>query len=259
MSITAEGQVSGLPQFARYLSSFPAPDSVARAVALGPLSRFAASMSSITVLDGSELRLVSAYGYAPEVVDRYRVLPTSITTPFSRALSESEIVLDSLQSLIDDYQGLGVDREIWDAIHVANGNGHIVSSPIVAEGFPVGAFGFITSGMYEWTSLDFSLLDGISALLGMWITHPRSGIEEPGVLRVPTEGHLHLSERQQLILELVDQGKSNGAIAFTLGYSVSTVKQELQRALRTLRVNNRWSAVRRAKELGLMPPRENAS
>lgn len=252
-------EVAGLPQFARYLSSFPDPHAVARALVLGPLTRFQAASASIAVLDGPDLRLVSAHGYAPEVVDRYRVLPRSIGTPFSRALEEGEVVVDSFAQLLEGYRGLEVDRDIWEAIYAETGNGIVVSSPVVAEGFPVGAFGFIAPFDGVLTSLDFSLLDGISALLGMWLTHPRSQVEEPGVLRVAAENHLHLSERQQRILELVEQGKSNGAIAFALGYSVSTVKQEMQRALRTLRVNDRWAAVRRARELGLVTDRHDAS
>ncbi|MCH9738330.1 MAG: LuxR C-terminal-related transcriptional regulator [Actinomycetia bacterium] len=47
-------------------------------------------------------------------------------------------------------------------------------------------------------------------------------------------------------------GKSNSAIAYRLGYSQSTVKQELQRISRRLKAANRNEAVTRAIELNLM-------
>ena len=64
---------------------------------------------------------------------------------------------------------------------------------------------------------------------------------------------LSLTPRQIEILELVQQGKSNTYISALLGFSQSTVKQELQRVMKLLRVNDRSAAVTRANELQLIP------
>jgi len=62
---------------------------------------------------------------------------------------------------------------------------------------------------------------------------------------------LNLDGRQLEILRLVEQGRSNASIAFTLGYSESTVKQDLQRAMKVLRTKDRLDAAIQARSLGM--------
>jgi len=62
-----------------------------------------------------------------------------------------------------------------------------------------------------------------------------------------------------VILRLVELGKSNASIAMALGYSASTVKAEMQKALRALKVNDRVAAAKRARDLGLLEDEESAS
>ena len=53
---------AGLPQFLRFLSTLPAPDNVARALLLGPLSVFDAGAASITQVRGEALELNGTSG-----------------------------------------------------------------------------------------------------------------------------------------------------------------------------------------------------
>jgi len=55
------------------------------------------------------------------------------------------------------------------------------------------------------------------------------------------------------ILAQVRDGRSNAAIGARLGYSESTVKQELHRITNRLRVRTRSDAVKWAEELNLLP------
>ena len=61
-----------------------------------------------------------------------------------------------------------------------------------------------------------------------------------------------LTERQQAILALVAQGKSTSSIATRLGFSSSTIKQDVHRAMLILGVETRQQAALKAHEFRLI-------
>jgi len=63
-----------------------------------------------------------------------------------------------------------------------------------------------------------------------------------------------LTSRQQVILQHMAEGKTNSAIARLIGFSESTVRQETIEIFRKVGVNDRRSAVTRARESGILPP-----
>ncbi len=68
----------------------------------------------------------------------------------------------------------------------------------------------------------------------------------------PLAGKPMLSERQLEVLRLMRDGLSNPDIANVLGVSRSAVKRHIERAFKTLEVNNRTSCVREAERLKLI-------
>ena len=250
--MTPEMAPPGMPQFLRYLSSLPAPDAVARAVQLGPLAPFGFAAVTISQLVEETLVITGTHGYTADEINRYRRLPLSIPTPFSRAIAQSEVLIDELEDLFENYQALQMDSELWVSFMDRSGVGQVVSAPIVLQGTVIGAFGGITHSKRLWTSLDFALLDGLSSVLGLWMTHPDAPVPAADRLRSNHQGTIHLTDRQLEILRLVEAGRSNSAIGQTLGYSVSTIKQELQKAMRSMRVSDRLDAAQRAREFNLL-------
>lgn len=243
---------AGLPQFLRFLANLPAPDNVARALLLGPMSTFDTGAVSITQVRGEALELNGTYGYTPGEVDGYWRVPLSVPTPFSRCVREAEVVIDEIEEVTTRFEALQVDEGMWQGFMDRFGVGQVISAPIVLQGTVIGAFGGITRTKRQWTSLDFALLDGISSALGLWMTHPDTPTSRTDRLLRRDEAILHVTHRQQQILRLVEIGKSNTAIALALGYSVSTIKQELQRVMRNMGVSDRADAAARARGLGLL-------
>ena len=243
---------AGLPQFLRFLANLPEPDNVARALLLGPMSLFDTGAVSITQVRGEALELNGTYGYTPGEVDGYWRVPLSVPTPFSRCVREAEVIVDEIEEVTTNFEVLRVDQGMWDGFMERFGVGQVISAPIVFQGMVIGAFGGITRSKRRWNSLDFALLDGISSALGLWMTHPDTPTSRTDRLLRRDSGILDLSQRQQQILRLVEVGKSNTAIALALGYSVSTIKQELQRVMRNLGVSDRTDAAERARSLGLL-------
>ena len=68
----------------------------------------------------------------------------------------------------------------------------------------------------------------------------------------PSEIDSGLSAREIDVLQLINLGSSNGAIASTLFISVSTVKTHVSSILRKLDAGNRVQALKIARERGLL-------
>jgi len=62
----------------------------------------------------------------------------------------------------------------------------------------------------------------------------------------------HITQRQRKILQMLQQGMRNKEIAYHLGISDATVKVHIREILRLLHVNNRYAAVCKADQLGLL-------
>ena len=251
--MTAGPSHGALPQFLRYLASLPEPDAVARALLLGPMAVFDSAAISITTIDDDCLVLNGTSGYEKDEVQGYWRVPLSVPTPFNRCVHEAEVLIDEIEQITTSFEALRVDEGLWQGFMDRFGIGQVISAPIVLQGTVIGAFGGITRSKRQWTSLDFALLDGISSALGLWMTHPETPAPRSNRLARPEIGILHLTERQKQILVLVEAGKSNTAIAHALGYSVSTIKQEIQRVMRTMQLSDRLAAAARARSVGLLP------
>jgi len=247
-----DGGGAGLPQFLRFLANLPAPDNVARALLLGPMSVFDTGAVSITQVQGEALELNGTHGYTQDEVNGYWRVPLSVPTPFSRCVREAEVVIDEIEDVTTRFEALKVDEGLWQGFMNRLGIGQVISAPIIFQGTVIGAFGGITRSKHQWDSLDFALLDGISSALGLWMTHPETPTTRTDRLHRRDASILHVTERQKQILRLVETGKSNTSIAMALGYSVSTIKQELQRAMRNTGASDRTDAAARVRSLGLL-------
>lgn len=79
--------------------------------------------------------------------------------------------------------------------------------------------------------------------------------QAPTTRRVASDGSgspVEFSDRQQRILERIQDGKTNKSIARELGFSESTIRQETLRLYRSLGVNSRTDAVLAARAKGLL-------
>lgn len=226
---------------------------MARSLLYGPMASFDTGAVSITRIVGDALELHGTHGYTPGEVDGYWRVPLSIPTPFNRCILEAQILIDDVDTVTTHFEALKADEGLWQGFMDRFGIGNVFSVPIFLQGTVIGAFGGITRSKREWSSQDFSLLSGVASALGLWLTHPKTPGPTTDRLADRDAGLLHLTDRQREILTLVGRGKSNTSVAVALGYSVSTIKQELQRVMRSMGVSDRLEAVERAQSLGLLP------
>lgn len=203
--------------------------------------------------ESDELRLVSRNGFSEEANARYRGMSMRLRLPIVAAYRENRTIVTSTAGFVEDHAVLALDKPLWAEAVDELGPGSVVDAPIVSDGTPIGSLAFICTDDRTCTAEDFALVDGITAALGLWITHPDSGVA--GSLTSSgsgTQERIELTERQVRILGLVRAGKSNGGVAMALGVSESTVKQEMKRIMRTLRTDDRHTAADRATQLGLL-------
>jgi len=254
MSIDTRGiSVLALPAFLRFLSTYPEPQEVCDALMAGPLANFMAkSVNMVLKTANDTFKTVAATGMAAPLVPRYQEFSCSLSTPVSHAVREAEIVSTTMLGQFERYTDLVIDRLIWEEVAKTTGDLMIETVPIVSNGTVLGAYVVFHESELTLSRTDFSMLGGIGHLLGVWATHPLTETNLEANLPVfSDELAFMLNERQLQVLELVELGRSNSAIGVILGYSQSTVKQDLHRAMRVLRANDRIEAAQRARDLGL--------
>lgn len=98
------------------------------------------------------------------------------------------------------------------------------------------------------------LFTGLGIWVGLRLTRKKVLIAAPDFqLNEPERQRLGVSKREYEVLELIAQGLSNQEIAGKLFVSPNTVKTHSSNLFMKLGVRRRTEAIRRAKELGLLP------
>lgn len=246
---------AALPGFLNLLSRNPSPDAVAAALGRGPLRSYGPVFTGIASTRDGLIDFIGMDGSSTDFRARYRAFPLEYDWPASRAATHNEIVDIALTDVFDAYPTLIVDRALWEPLfaHVNGDGGRLIAVPIAFHDTITGVFGLIAMRSEPIDLSDATLLMGTAGALALWLR----SLNTPTLVHMGNGHHtseipLLLNERQQRILLLVHEGKSNSAIARLLGYSVSTVKLDLNRAMRMLRVTDRQAAAQRARDLDLL-------
>ncbi|MDO9486369.1 MAG: LuxR C-terminal-related transcriptional regulator [Actinomycetota bacterium] len=252
---TTAGGLRGLPQMMRFMSNCPDPQSTVDALLHGPFAHLNAIACHIyRYEEPNRLVLYAGRGLEETVMARCQTAPLELRTPLSDAFFSLEIELLSFGEMLEQYEAIRIaDEPLWREYIEHHGNQMLLCAPIVMNGVAVGGYSVFLPEDYALTSIDFSVFSGIGALLGLWMTH---GSQAPALHRMNfqfvDERSVELTERQLCILKFIEEGRSVGWITRTLGYSPSTIRQELQRVMKNLRVTDRAAAVSKARELGLL-------
>ena len=239
--------LSALSAFTRTLGQAPHPDEVARALVESLAEPFDVVRVAIMAVRGHRLVILGVHGYAEDELAAMRTLPMDGEYPLTHAIREGEVIIDANREIGDRYSGARREGGSWHSTVARVPDGTTLSVPISCGFRTAGACALITEKPRVWDPLDVAALEMIGHLLGIWLTHPDSGFPVEDGEPPPT-----LTARQVAILTLVAEDRSNPEIAAMLGYSESTVKQELQRVLRSLGASGRHEAAARASGLGLL-------
>lgn len=242
----------GLPAFLRLLASHPSGDDVALSLNEGLFGQFTAHATTLWMLEEREvLALVGSAGYETDVLERWHRIPLSVKSQMVEVVRCNDIIIMPSEQLPIRYSTTRFSRERYARILDDRGYGEHIGIPVTHQGLCLGVAQFMTTAPRTWTSLEYSVLTGVSAALGLWATHPDTPIT-PLYIASRKDAPMILTDRQKDIIELVLRGAGNNQIAQELHVSVSTVKQEIQKVMRSTHENDRLAAAESAVEMGLL-------
>lgn len=251
-------RTTALTYFLRFLAGNPDGDAAARALVLGALAPLGVQAAHIYAHDGeATLEIMGNYGIDEEVASGYRAIPVNMPMPVAEAFVTLQPLVVREADLTDRYPLLHGDAVMTDML-VTGGKGQYVFAPILNSGVPIGAVVLVQAEAVEWQPGDWQYLDGITAGISMWMNNQREILVDRWRRSAPAARRdVRISERQREILELVGLDRTNGEIAKSLGYSIPTIKKDLQHLMKLLGTHDRRSTAGRAREIGLLPERRS--
>lgn len=242
----------GLPQLLRYLGTFPSPSDALEALHHGPLAGYGARASMLWQVRGDELVALASVGHTRAEFDQYATLPLSLGLSVVRAVRTGTVIVDRDLAAAARADRDMLDNELRDAILRRGEAASVLRIPLLHSGRAVGVIGLVVDQRWPDDDGTVALTDCVSLGMGLWLTNPRTGVSRAAVRPLARDWSLSFTERQREILRLVEEGRSNPAIAARLNVSTSSVKQDLQRCMRALRSDDRMAAAARARALGLL-------
>lgn len=247
-------RLESLTQFVRYLTSRPTPERVGSALARGPLSILGARSTEIRVaVDDTRLVLISQHGLTREEASRKGSISLDLAVPVTRSHKECLTIRTDAREAVSTMPAYALDEELWISMLDRLDARVLISTPIICDGASIGTLAIFVSDSLAWHDVDVAYIEMIAATLGLWMDNPHSGVREAlGISHSDVDVPLSFTARQMSVLQFIDQDATNVAMARTLGYSVSTVRAEVQTIYRTLRAHDRTSAKTRAHELGIL-------
>jgi DNA-binding CsgD family transcriptional regulator len=234
-------RIERLTLLAQSLVTDPSWDEVTRLLALRILDFWGCQeVYLFEVHSGGSLKLKASYGVAD-------------TTNFSEISLAASPELGSVLSygrttwIVDAAKG---DNLIPSALG-SHHNGGVVIAPLNRVNIPE----FLMIATFADTLPDNPasgpFMSSVVSLLELRVAMAEGGSARRVVAGSPAS-NVDFSERQQRILERIQDGKTNKSIARELGFSESTIRQETLRLYRSLGVNSRTDAVIAAQAKGLL-------
>ena len=243
--------------FLKLISSDPTGDALMQAFARGPMSIYGPQSAAFYQVNSprTELVLAGSFGFSDRI-GYYTSVPVSWELPATRAFLTGQLIVVPTQDVDEKFPLLSP----WHDLVPANGDtavtSNIVAMPIAYAGTTIGVCAMVCTHSEPWGWYDYSFIEGISAALGLWHQIKvlndslRLAQAQSTIARKRPQG---LKGRQIEVLTLLAQGQSNARIAKTLGFSLSTVKADVQTLLERLGAKTRAEAVQRAMLAGLIP------
>lgn len=243
--MTREGSVSAL---IRLVASGPDGDSMARALVLGVLDGMEVVGASLYRVDSMRKCFVSigTHGVPQEKLSGYEVIPFDVPLPINEVYRTGTEYNASIRSMSDDFP---LSRG-WVSMHEDPDSMFMTILPVFSNGL-VRAIAVLGSRAPLGSSWSVrNMLDTMCACIACW--HGISDQQPPRPTGLALQEELRITDRQIGILELVSLGYGNKEIARRLGFSEGTIRSDLLRLTRVLRVRGRANLVDAARRAGLI-------
>lgn len=250
---------TALSHFLRFLNANPDGDASIRALVVGALAPLDVTIGQVYALTKETvptLELVGSYGLDDEEASAYRALPVGLPVPVCDAFTSLNAVVLPAVAVPEKYPILANEPSYTMGTLSQNPDAWIICMPIYYSAVPIGVLSMVQENDRGWDSGEWQYIEGVCAALGMWMNNQRQILVDRWRRTAPTpRREVRISERQRQILELIGEDRTNSEIARKLGYSVPTIKKDLQSIMRILGTEDRRATAGRAREIGLLPER----
>ena len=193
-----------------------------------------------------QLTLLAHRGLTAAEVERYGVIDIGFPIPASDAVRRRQPYSRSFTELAEDFPLLHVRPELLS-------HGSMLIVPIQDSAITRALLFVALPGDIDWNASSWQNVLALQAALSLYV---RANLAFWDEVQTPSTGaslSRKLTDRQCAILALVEAGKSSSSIAARLGFSESTVKKDLRRAMAIVGATSRRQAVTKARDLGLLP------
>jgi len=192
---------------------------------------------------GNQVKIIASFAISQESANLYEsTYSLDSKLPLTDCLSDRRTVwINTLPIWPNEYP-------ILAASPYNTNEKSFICIPIEKHGTPVAALGVFSSLKLNPDQEIEAFLRAISNILGMYIYRNEvamSGIENVDDVQSTEKTQtkdLPLTERQEVILRMMSEGRTNSAIGRLMGYSESTIKQETMKIFTKLGCNDRDQA-----------------
>ena len=243
--------------FLKLISSDPTGDTLMQAFARGPMAIYGPQSAALYQVNPSrtELVLAGSFGFSDRIA-HYTSVPLTWELPATRAFHTGQVIVVPTHQVDEKFPLLSPWQDLVPAGSDAAVTSNIIAMPVAYSGTTIGVCAIVCTHSEPWSWYDYAFIEGICASLGLWqqINLLNESLwlaqSQNAPFRKPQQG---LKDRQLQVLALLAEGRSNARIAKSLGFSLSTVKADVQALLERLGAKTRTEAVERAIVAGLIP------
>ncbi len=203
----------------------------------------------------AELRFIAAYFFQVERVGRLHLKSFYGAGPEEIGVAGESIAMTEnlpFVSCIRDGRLLWSNRITGKKSAGDSRFKSVIAWPVASDYRIIGSFCALAETPFREDPELKECMEALATLIGVAILQNiatnHSNPPSRGVLTPDSNHDEELSERQELILKMISEGRTNGDIADILGYSESLIRQETIRIYATLKCSGRAEAARIYRE-----------
>ena len=245
-------RMHALANYTRFLTANPAPGPVARALVLGALAPVRSTAAFIFAPmqhpdhQHSVLSVISTFGVTAAEAATFSVLPLDLPLPITESVTSGRVMVTEGAEVIELFPLLQAP-DLRSALPERMLTSTVVCLPFTWQGIPIGACSFFAAPHAARSLEDLEFLQAVADVSALWLAARGDDADVHAANRPPI-----LTPRQRQILHLLAHGQTNNEIAARLGYSVPTIKKDVQRIMALCGVRTRRDVPAKAEQFGLL-------
>ncbi|MFM8352704.1 MAG: response regulator transcription factor [Actinomycetales bacterium] len=248
----ARDALASLTTYLRFLASTDDGQAVAKALVLGALAPMGLVAGHLyAALDDEHLTLIGSHGFTDAELEGFRRIPLTLRLPLTNAFTSMRPFTTNGAEIVELFPLLGMPQVVGtdDWRFTASS---LIAVPVIHQGVSIGVIGLALNSVLTLNADNAWYLDSVAAATALWLVRTLDTARMSVERRAAFDSTPLITARQRTVIEMVGQGFTNGEIAKQVGYSVPTIKKDLQYIMTLCDVHDRRQVYAVAKHVGLV-------